>query len=211
MLSSARLYLDQFHQWLDQVGADSSAAKHKAGEVYDAVAGYRFMEALRNHAQHVGRAVHGVSIQSEWVPKHQPNLLEFTVVPFAVRRELAQDRKFKKAVLKECPDRIAILPATRSYIGGISMVHEQVRSLINPLSSAARAEIERAVAKHERNAPRKGLILIATAKAGGTVRDKIELVLNWDDVRQRLQAQNRPIPNLDQLAVSSTSSSVPLN
>jgi hypothetical protein len=65
LLNAARLYLHQFPQWVKEVGVSSSGLIERTNELYDASFPYRFMEALRNHVQHVGLAVHGVSSRSK--------------------------------------------------------------------------------------------------------------------------------------------------
>lgn len=202
ILSAARLYLDQFQQRLKELGANPAPAKSAANDAYDASFEYRFMEALRNHVQHVGLAIHGVTTDCRWVPQPEAKRLEFAVLPYTLKSALVADSSFKKAVLDECPDKVFTLHAARAYVGGISSVHEQVRLLAEPLVSTARAAIEAAIARHGAAAKQQYVGLAAVAKDGGTVSERVPVFLQWDDVRQKLVAKNRPIVNLAKRSLS---------
>ena len=65
VLAAARKYLDQYLQQLKVAGLEKdevALVKSKASAAYDNTFGYRFMEALRNHALHNGLAAHKVSV-----------------------------------------------------------------------------------------------------------------------------------------------------
>jgi hypothetical protein len=205
LLSAARLYLDQFQQWLKEVGADPETAKKKAEKAYDSSFEYRFMEALRNHVQHVGLAVHGVTINSGWVPQPNPQRLEFTVIPYTQKSTVAQDPKFKKLVLNESPAKVSTLAASRSYVGGISSIHEEVRALAEPFVMKARAAFEAAIARHGAAASKGYLGLAAVAKEGANIAEEIPIFLHWDDVRLKLVARNRTIVNLAKRSLNNRS------
>jgi hypothetical protein len=97
LLSATRLYLDQFPQWLREVGADPEPIRKLTNELYDSHFEYRFMEALRNHVQHVGLAVHGVNMGSKWLPTGQREHLEFSVSPYTSRSSLEADKASRQA------------------------------------------------------------------------------------------------------------------
>lgn len=59
LLTSTKLYLDQIYQHVKVCNLDlANIIKQKTNKEYDSVFEYRFMEALRNHVQHHGLAVH---------------------------------------------------------------------------------------------------------------------------------------------------------
>lgn len=68
-LSTARLFVDQILQRIRGCGADKTAIKKRLSEAYDASFDYRFMEQLRNHVQHSGSAIHGISFGGDWQPR----------------------------------------------------------------------------------------------------------------------------------------------
>jgi hypothetical protein len=71
LLSTARLYIDQAKHDISQLsGAERLARlKQQLSAQYDAVLGYRVMEALRNHTQHYGLPIESIryphNIESE--------------------------------------------------------------------------------------------------------------------------------------------------
>ena len=67
-LCTARLFVDQIRQRIGACGGDSAAIKKRISDAYDAAFEYRFMEALRNHVQHSGSAIHGLSFGGDWQP-----------------------------------------------------------------------------------------------------------------------------------------------
>jgi hypothetical protein len=203
LLSATRLYLDQYPQWLNEVGADPTAVRKLSSELYDAHFEYRFMEALRNHVQHVGHAVHGVNYDSKWLPPTTRDLMQFSVSPYTARSALAADKRFKASVLAECHDKTYIVPAAHVYVGAMSMLHQEVRKLVDPLARRARASIQDAITRHTEAAKEKIPGLAAIALAEGNVTEEVPLFLDWDDVRVKLTSKNRALPTLSKSYVSS--------
>jgi hypothetical protein len=195
LLSATRMYLDQYPQSLKKIGVNSETAKAACAKAYDDFFEYRFMEALRNHAQHEGLAVHGVTMGGRWLPPHEPKQLQFSIVPYASRAAL-EDSDFKKKVLAECPDKVPLIPAARIHVGGISSAHKKVRDLVAPVVSKARHFVEAAIARHEAEARKRYTGIAAIAKENGVVVEKIPLFLEWDDVRHKLLKRNHPVENL---------------
>lgn len=205
LLSATRLYLDQYRQRLSQVGVDAGALEERRKTIHSDFFEYRFMEALRNHVQHAGLAVHGVEVNSSWKPKRQWDRLEFRVTPYAMKASLELDPKFKKSVLAECPEKVPIIPAARKYVEGISVIHAEARKLVDPIANRARSKIEAAIAQHEHEAKQRYVGLAAVAEEAGQVVEKVPVLLDWDDVRIKLNEQNRALTNLSQRHVSSQS------
>jgi len=202
LLSAARMYLDQYPQSLKTIGVNPESAQAVCSKVYDDFFEYRFMEALRNYAQHEGLAVHGVTMGGRWLPSHDPKQLQFSVNPYASKAAL-EGSKFKNAVLNESPEKVNIIHAARVHIGGISSVHKQVRELIAPFVERARHLFEVAIDRHETEAKKAYLGLAAIAKEGGVVLEKVPILLKWDDVRQKLLKRNHPVENLAKRCVTS--------
>ena len=203
LLSATRMYLDQYPQLLKKVGAESKSAKDVSSAAYDNYFEYRFMEALRNHAQHAGLAVHGVTMGMSWLPPDDPKQLQFSVTPYALKSALEEGPAFKRAVLDQCSEQVDIIPAARIHVGGISSVHKQVRELITPFVQEARSLFEDAIARHETEAKERFSGLTAIAKENGVIVEKISILLDWDDIRQMLVKKNRPVENLGKRFVTS--------
>lgn len=203
LLSATRMYLDQYPQLLNRIGAEPKKAKEASYKAYDNAFEYRFMEALRNHAQHAGLAVHGVTMGGSWLPPAAPKHLQFSVNPYAIKSALEEDPEFKKAVLDECPDQLDIIPAARTHVGGISSVHKKVRVLIDPFVQKARCLFEDAIARHEHEAKERFPGLTAFSKENGEIVEKVTILLDWDDIRQKLVKRNCLVENLGKRLVTS--------
>lgn len=203
LLSTCRMYLDRCWQHVEEIGADSEMVKQVASNSYDNFFEYRFMEALRNHAQHAGLAVHSVTAGGRWLPAYKPTQLQFYVTPYALKAVLQENQKFKKKILNECPDKVALVPAVRVYVGGISSVHQKVRDIIAPFVADGRALFEEVMARHEAIAEERYVGLAALAKDGDEIVDRVPVILKWDDVRLKLMNNNQPIENISQRFVTS--------
>lgn len=202
-LSSARLYVDQLLQRVGQCGGNKEEVKGRLSAEYDAFFEYRFMEALRNHVQHSGSAVHSLSIGGQWVPPRESTRREFLIQAFAHKRFLALDSTFKKPILQECPDKVDLLHATRRYLESLSSVHEFARGCIEKSINEARASFEASIKRYTEfsNAPSVGLTAYASSTHDPS--NEVAVFLDWDDVRIKLSKRNSNLRNLSKSAITS--------
>lgn len=136
-LSTARAYVDKIGQSASRCfnGSEAQAATKKVksvlAEQYDTAFGYRFMEALRNHVQHSGSALHTLSQGSRKlkIDEQAGTICESFLEPLCNRSALAERGSFKAGVLAECPDEINLLECARVHIHGLSRIHRAVRAL----------------------------------------------------------------------------------
>ena len=207
LLTGARLYLDHIPQDVADCLSDASdegkKVKSRCSQEYDGHLEYRFMEALRNHVQHRGMAVHGVSMPSRRVPCGGEDLLEYSISIHAHRATFEQDLKFKRSALTELPDHVDLLAAARRYVESLSSINEFVRGRIAEPVREARETIERARSRFS-ECTSESLIGLEAAEFDGQRRlSSIALLLDWDDVRVDLQKRNRQLVNLVQRMISS--------
>lgn len=202
-LSTARLYVDQTQQWTREAGGDPTLVKAELSAQYDEFAEYRFIEALRNHAQHCGLAVHGVITQNTWLPKGQAEKLEICVQPYAAKASLQADSKFKKTVLAECSDRVILLPSIRRYVESIGHIQKVVRSQVEPNAVTARAQLDSRISAYTVTVGNEVPGLVALAIKGDVTVERIPILVNWDDVRLKLLQRNRSLSSLSRAYVTS--------
>jgi hypothetical protein len=154
------------------------------------------MEALRNYVQHRGIPVHLTQQGGKWTSLGGDGFLEYFMEVSSQRSYLEEDPKFKKQVLAESDEKIDLKAATRSYVESISNVHESARSMILESVSRARKLIEDA---HRRYAAvhSGSLVGLSACKWSeeGQMSD-IPMLLDWDDIRVKLQKRNRQLTNL---------------
>jgi hypothetical protein len=95
-LSTARLFVDHLPQRVGGSGADSNSARAALSTEYDDSFSYRFMEELRNYAQHSGLVVHMLGVTSHReVLDDERHRQEAELEVCTEKRILEQDGKFK--------------------------------------------------------------------------------------------------------------------
>ncbi len=200
LLTSARLYLDQFPQDISECLPDENemSAKSKAfcSKEYDENFEFRFMESLRNYVQHRGIPLHATTRGSRRTNFSDNYRLEYYIDIASLRSTFAEDKKFKQSVLKEMPEKIDLTVACRSYIESISAIHENVRKLIEKSTENARQCIKEFQNRYTKIYSGDLLSLTAYALRNTKVLSETPILLEWDDVRKELQNRNTQLINL---------------
>lgn len=203
LLSTARLYVDQVQQRISACDHDKIPIKAALAQRYDANFEYRFMEALRNHVQHNGSAIHSVQLGGRWIPKKTRERQEYAVTAYTLRSYLAQDQAFKPSILQECPEKIDFLNAARVYVESLGAVHTLVRQTIAPTMKGARAAVEDAIRRYKKHAKSTAIGLTAYFSAKGRIERQVPVLIDWDNVREKLERRNGTLVNLSRRCVSS--------
>lgn len=198
LLTAARLYNDQLAGHVAQCMPEvdrKGFAKGILAEHYDRNFEYRFMEALRNHVQHSGTPVHRVTLGGKRVGENH-ELLEYSLYVAAKKSELEGDRQFKKAILAEMPDEVDLVLAARAYVESISAVHKTVRDTMSGDVKHSRDLLEEAIDEYK--GVHRGTVfgLRARKLENGSVVEDVPILLQWDDVRIRLESRNNRLVNL---------------
>lgn len=201
-LSSARLFVDQLPQKVRECGGDGDAIKRGLSAEYDLCFEYRFMEALRNHVQHSGSAVHGLNVGGRWEPPEDKTRNEYSLGVFTQRKFLELDQTFKKSVLKECPDKVDVLKATRRYLESLSAVHETARKSLEKSVEEARHSTQAAIEKYVKFSASRSIGLTAFTSSISDPLTAFPVFLEWDDVRIKLSMRNRALTNLSKRVIS---------
>lgn len=139
LLSASRAFQDYSQRLAASIGGDNDLAAVKASlsRAYDGSTGYRFMAALRNHAQHFGVSVSGVAAH-----RGQHSV---TMTPYLLLADLQANGKFKPTVLDEVnvqvgqqgETTIPVIPMVREYLAGLSSVMADIRRLYADREAAA--------------------------------------------------------------------------
>jgi hypothetical protein len=206
LLTAARLFVDQLPQWVEACGHDPSLVRTELAARYDADFEFRFMEALRNHVQHCGSAVHGVTLGGSWLPRGRRDRQEYTVTAYTLKEMLVQDGDFKKKVLGECPEKIDLLHGSRVYIESLGAVHNVVRKMIATTVAAARDTVSSAIKRYEKFSKASSVGLTAFATSRGQVEQRVPVLIEWEKVRAELARRNGTLVNLRRRYISSARS-----
>lgn len=204
LLTAAKLYVDHLGHHVGQIMGSSAKEEVKSlfAEQHDLCREYRFMEALRNHVQHRGLPVHSVQFSTNAEGSDNERNLVYSMELASQKMYLREDHKFKKQVLKEIPDKIDLKISTRAYIERISKVHAAVRKIVGDSLRKYRALIERTINSYQGLYSEKVLGLYVWCLDGEEILDKVLVILEWDDVRQKLVRENPELLNLHQRHVT---------
>lgn len=205
LLTTARQFVDQLPKWIKACGLDPSFIREEQSLKYDADFEYRFMESLRNHVQHSGSAVHGVSMGGQWLPKGKRELQNHTTIPYSSRKLLEQDKNFKKKVLAECPEKIDLLHASRVYIESLGAIQHSARKALEPAISTASSTTTNTIKRYRKFSKSTAVGLTAYEKAGDNILQKIPVFIEWEEIRLELSKRNGTLTNLRRRFVSSKS------
>lgn len=96
---------------------------------------YRFMRALRNFAQHNGLPLHGVTLDSSWIPGEETlkGQVRHRVTAKVDVAKLKADPEFSKTILRELSSGMAslnVIEQSRGYLEGLGKIHAKVRKSV---------------------------------------------------------------------------------
>src|SRR5690606_32559228 len=98
LLSSIKMYQDQVPSHVRNCLLNNSTAFNEAKKLFsqefDSCNEYQFMEALRNHAQHGGHAVHSISFQANRLGNEDNAKNEFSIYVWCLKSYLKKNRSF---------------------------------------------------------------------------------------------------------------------
>lgn len=143
LLSVSRAFDEQTRSMIGDLpgatDADKDAVDAFFSREFDKSLGYRVLYALRNHSQHRGLAVTGVSFGGRSLG---PKAIGYAIVvrPYLHLDELRTSPKFRKATLAELErhidpgpdpseDSVELVPLVRAFVQGLSQVLVSLRQL----------------------------------------------------------------------------------
>jgi hypothetical protein len=190
LMTAARAYLDQVgRDFRNTPEADTfrTYIEERTSTEYDKAFEYRFMEALRNHAQHRGLPAHGYTAAGEI-----HDALSFQ----CMKHELVKAGGFKTKILAEMPNQVNLREAAKRYVEGISNVHVALRTCLTHRIGEARADIEAAIQRYRDASGGNTLGLCARRILNG-IETSVGLMVEWDDFRVHLARKNRYALRMD--------------
>ena len=175
-------------------------------DLYDGSVEYRFAEALRGHIMHSADAVHNVSTPSRWSMEggKKGNTLTFNLDVFSLSERLRENSSFKKGVLSEHGEKIDLKKVSRKYMGCISELQIEIRSLISESVKSSRDLIQGFTNEYGEvnDGNTFGLAAYSVAAIGAGAKP-LSISLEWDDIRIKLEEKNQSISNMDKRCISS--------
>ncbi len=200
LLTSTRLYLDhlshhisEFHNTLFS-GFDFNSIRTAQ---YDALFGYRFMEALRNYVQHRELPVHGMP--SRFINDERG--IRYTTDVTIKKARLMKDKKFKVQVLDGVHDsEISLALCAREQMEGLKNIQIAVRKQISPDIGLLFEHLDGLASKLTPKADR--FCVESTPKPSG-VGSVIRATFHKYEVWKKLSSQNSCMGDLRRISVNS--------
>lgn len=210
LLSAVRLYLDTISSHAKEISKNKPniIEKVKAFKTieFDGNVEFRFMENLRNYAQHQGTSVHNIQFSSKSVDSGKERFIVYSLEMASKKEILIEDREFKKKVLDENSEKVDLKLATRIYIEGISRIHSSIRKLLKDSLIDARSCIEDAISSYQNVYDKEVIGLHSIILSEDKIIERVPMLLKWDDLRIELSNTNLELINLRSRYVSSQNS-----
>jgi hypothetical protein len=199
LLQSCRSYLDHTPHHLNKLKSQAFADPFKklTNTAHDGHFGYRFMEALRNYAQHRGLPLHGASFDARWMGNldegdDDKGLLRHVVLASINLAKIKGDKKFSAKLLAEVDgdlEHLDVATLTREYIEALGGVHDGLRKLLKGALAEWKSTVRDAIARYaEINGGNAIGLSVAEFNENGTVKNHINI---FDDLLLRLERLTR--------------------
>ncbi len=216
LLTSARMYTDQIVGHVRRCLPDQSNKRNcikklicdKRTNSWD----FRFLELLRNYAQHSGLSVHWTSYRMKAKETNERMLSECTL-DYAVEpkwfdedtvNKLRMDRNGLSIIAS---DRIHLKQPIRRYMDSLRDIHTHVRELIEDNVNESRCLIQSTLSNYTIKWNREISCLEARKiNDTGSELEKALLMLDWDCERIKLQKRNSSSKRLERGYVTNSSS-----
>ncbi|GAB3668131.1 hypothetical protein GCM10028791_43600 [Echinicola sediminis] len=209
LLSAIKMYRDQIYSPVKTILADNPNTQKDLEKLfsdqYDNYFEFRFIDALRNHAQHGGKAVHKVTFRSKSINSVKDVKLQWSITVWSLKSELEKNSGFKKSVLRELGNEANLILYCRKYLECLSACHSKIRDLISDIVENSRDEIISVFQDFQNSfGPYlDGIYMHPEDCEQKVTHNKIPLLLDWDNERIELFKKNRPLNNLHSFYFSS--------
>jgi hypothetical protein len=180
-------------------GSARSFFRTKTNEAYDAEFAYRFMEALRNYAQHRGSPLHGTTFSSHRIERDEEQFgLRYAVWASIDVDTLRDDGDFKAEVIAEIgEEKIDALAMCRIYVEKLGEIHAKTRDELQGSVDQAKSLLIGALDRYENETGESRVGVCFCRSESETTVDEFHPIP--DDVIElydTLVRQNRHVVNL---------------
>ncbi|HBD7189800.1 TPA: hypothetical protein KKW68_001683, partial [Legionella pneumophila] len=123
LLSTTKAYIDKSPSILKKLTGEADSFKIQCSLQYDTNFSYRFVDSLRNYAQHNNDPLSSLILGGEWVEREN---LEYYTNPIIDTEVLRANKKFRKSVLPEYDVKFHLSYCIRRYIECLSLIHKKM-------------------------------------------------------------------------------------
>lgn len=202
-LTTSRYFNDSTDKIIDKMLSQSHVASFKQfrSAIYDSVFEYRFIEKLRNYAQHKDLPIHS-STYHNYVedPDDIENSDKVSLVSlFVSHDELKKDEQFNKATAtwKDMSETIDLIFCIRYHMESLWKIHDYLIKAHSELANKARGIILTSIERFMTNTGEQSLGLYCFAQeTNNEIAEKFSLSLARDDVRIKAIKETGNLNNL---------------
>lgn len=200
LLTAVKLYQDLAKHQIPNKIADRKKIQQQIkgfySNFYDSNIYYKFLEELRKYSQHAGLPIHLTTFKMGRTSLEEDFSLEYTINFASYFERLKKDKMFSSNKFPKMESKIDIKIAVRHYIESISIIHDSIRKLFVDATTNSRNKIKLAHAKFEKEFDCRTDFLNVCKIEDNNITEKIAILLDWDDVRIKLQKKNKVLTNL---------------
>lgn len=199
LLSSCRMYIDQTRHIFSNIYRKRSKDINSFfSKEYDTRLGYRFMESLRNLAQHKYLPVQSLMFRSDSRHTKDKNSTLHTTSLY-ITIEFLKDTGFKRDIINELEEistEIELKSMTRDYIGGLCNIHNSIRDYIDRDLEECKNTLEGTIKylmKYENIVDESNImgLELCTMHDDSTIRDIKYISIDIIDIVSRLKKKYR--------------------
>jgi hypothetical protein len=207
LLSSVKLYQDLVKHQIPGYFEDRKKFQNRINNLfateYDNNEHYKFMEELRKFTQHAGLAIHLTIFNMKRTNLEKNYQIEYSINFASYSDKLKEDKMFNLSKFSKIEEKIDLKIATRHYVQSISIIHESTRKLFEEFAEDYRKVIESAHSKFGKYFNCNTDYLTAGRIEDNTIQEKFTILLDWDNVRIKLQQKNKKLIKLDKSYITS--------
>jgi hypothetical protein len=163
------------------------------GETTEANADFRFVEQLRNYAQHHKMPIHSAALSVHLREIGLPGI-EYSVIPDASRNVLLEHGRTGKGIgdlLSDQPDRIDLRKPLRGYMSRLVSLHKEICEIIAEDVSQSTASFRQAEEEYSSiNGVPADLVHLALLSENEEIVDQVALVYQMLDYQEELAKEN---------------------
>lgn len=210
LLSAGKMYIDHIPQHLNSIFepslAEAEEFNKKTNEQYDKSLGYRVLAALRNHTQHSDFPIHSLTYHTSWINFTGKKLCRHSATANIHIDAITKNKKFKSSIRSELAainEKIDIKPIVRQYMSSFSTLHNHVRMIIKPTSTAGDKNLTNAKDKFQAAFSRKPIGLhAASIGENGEHKERLSIFTDVIDRRLYLERRATTLENLESHFIS---------
>ncbi|MBA3677778.1 MAG: hypothetical protein H0W74_10325 [Sphingosinicella sp.] len=204
LLQTCRSYIDHAPHHLGKLddGAFKAAFDGLRKTAHAAHFGYRFMDAMRNYAQHRGVPLHGSTYNAQWtgdLVDDAKGLLQHSVAASVNLDKIREDRNFNAKVRGELEgvDKLDVATLTREYIEALGSIQTALRARLKESLTNWKGTVRAAMEQYA--AVNKGDV-VGLSVAEFSTDDRLIAAVNiFDELlerQERLVRRNGSLVNL---------------